>query len=93
MICMTEYNAVICMTVLALSNASEKSSVNHNTLVINYLYITNITRYIYPNLLHIYILLLMLLLLFGPFIPSRNIDEVFIITIYGSNVPSKPLSC
>ena len=42
----------------------------------------------------------MLLFLFylGPFFPSRNLDEVFtynlvIQLIYGSNVPSKPLSC
>ena len=28
-----------------------------------------------------------------PFVPSRNLDEVYIITIYGSNVPSKPFSC
>ena len=39
-----------------------------------------------------YILLLLLLFLFGGvtfFIPSRNLDEVFIYNIYGSNVPSK----
>ena len=43
------------MTALALTNATEKSSVNRNTLAMNYLYMTNITRYIYPNPLHIYI--------------------------------------
>ena len=36
---MTVYNTVICMNALALTNASENSSVNHNTLVINDLYI------------------------------------------------------
>ena len=36
---MTKYNAVISMTALALTNASDKSSVNLNTLVIQYLYI------------------------------------------------------
>ena len=63
MIYMTKYNAVISMTALALTNASEKSSVNRNTLVINYLgiityiitYIYNITRYIYPTPLHTHI--------------------------------------
>ena len=49
---MTKYNAMIRMTALALTNASEKSSVNRNTLVITYLYITNITIYIHPNPLH-----------------------------------------
>ena len=53
MICMTKYNAVICMTALALTNANEKSSVNRNTLAIHYLYIYNITRYIYQSPLHI----------------------------------------
>ena len=38
-ICMTAYNAMIRMTELALTNSSEKSSVNRNTLVIHYLYI------------------------------------------------------
>ena len=36
---MTKYNAVIRMTELALTNVSEKSSVNLNTLAIHYLYI------------------------------------------------------
>ena len=43
MILMTKYNEVIMkclrMTALALTNASEKSSVDRNTLVINDLYI------------------------------------------------------
>ena len=33
---MTKYSAMICMTALALTKASENTSVNRNTLVIHY---------------------------------------------------------
>ena len=52
--------------------------------------IIGIYIYIY---IYIYILSLLFFIWWSPFIPSRNLDEVFpLITIYGSNVPLQPLS-
>ena len=48
--------------------------------------------YIYVYI-YIYIVIVVIFIWWSPFIPFRNIDEVSLITIYGSNVPSKPLSC
>ena len=46
---------------------------------------------IYKYIIHIVIVIV---IWWSPFIPSRNLDEVFTYNhIYGSNVPSKPLSC
>ena len=51
------------------------------------------TKYVYYNI-HILLLLFVIVISiwWSPFVPSRNLDEVSLIIIYGSNVPSKPLS-
>ena len=43
--------------------------------------------------MHIIIVIVIVILCSAAFIPSRNLDEVSLITIHGSNVHSKPLSC
>ena len=50
----------------------------------------NLFIYIY---IYIVIVVIVIFIWWSPFIPSRNLDEVVTYNhIYGSNVPSKPLS-